>query len=187
MDAAGNIFSATPSDPSYDTAVVSGTELSVSSRGSQSRAIPSHLNALAPGKRPRLTPNPVLALRDGRPWFAMGTPGGDVQVQAMAQVLVTMLDVGEDLEAAVATPRIASYAFPGSFAPHDVHPNLLVHEANLDPRALPELERRGHRLEAWPARTWKAGRICVAMCGPEGAHAVSDPRRVGSAATGRTS
>ena len=185
IDEAGNIFSATPSDPSYDTVVIPGTGLSVSSRGSQSRAIPGHLNALAPGKRPRLTPNPILALKDGKPWLAMGTPGGDVQVQAMLQVLLNMLDLGMPIEAAVRAPRVATYAFPGSFAPHDVHPNKVLYEDDLASGQVADLVARGHDLEPWPAMTWKAGGICAVLrTDGGGAVAVADPRRVGTSAVG---
>ncbi|MEQ5858358.1 gamma-glutamyltransferase [Halomonas sp. EF61] len=198
IDADGNIFSATPSDPSYDTVVIPGTGLSVSSRGSQSRSIPGHLNALAPGKRPRLTPNPILALKDGKPWLAMGTPGGDVQVQAMIQVLLNMRDLGLSAEQAVRAPRVATYAFPGSFAPHDVHPNQVLYEQDLSAEQVEQLAARGHKLEAWPALTWKAGGICLAMRNDEnrddnrgdprgdndGCVAVADPRRAGNSAIG---
>ncbi|MEC7257698.1 MAG: gamma-glutamyltransferase, partial [Pseudomonadota bacterium] len=184
IDGAGNIFSATPSDPSYDTVVIPGTGLSVSSRGSQSRSIPGHLNALAPGKRPRLTPNPILALKDGKPWLALGTPGGDVQVQAMIQVLLHLLDGGLGAEEAVRAPRVATYAFPGSFAPHSVHPNRVLYESDLDPAQVADLRARGHDVEAWPEATWMAGGICLAMRDDTGTTAVADPRRAGTAATG---
>ncbi|MEX1234170.1 MAG: gamma-glutamyltransferase [Roseovarius sp.] len=187
IDGAGNIFSATPSDPSYDTIVIPGTGLSVSSRGSQSRAVPGHLNALAPGKRPRLTPNPILGLKNGKPWLAMGTPGGDVQVQAMIQVLLNMTDLGMPAEAAVRAPRAASYSYPGSFAPHDIHPNKVLCEGDLDQARLADLAARGHDVEMWPAETWMAGGICLALRDEDGAVAVADPRRAGTAATGGTS
>jgi len=184
IDGAGNIFSATPSDPSYDTVVIPGTGLSVSSRGSQSRAIPGHLNALAPGKRPRLTPNPILALRDGKPWLAMGTPGGDMQVQAMTQVLLNILDLGMSPVQAVVAPRVATYAYPGSFAPHDTYPNKVLYEADLSSRQVADLSARGHDLEPWPTGTWMAGGICMALREDSEALAVADPRRAGSSATG---
>ncbi|WP_245890495.1 gamma-glutamyltransferase family protein [Roseovarius confluentis] len=186
IDGSGNIFSATPSDPSYDTVVVPGTGLSVSSRGSQSRSIPGHLNALAPGKRPRLTPNPILALKEGTPWLALGTPGGDVQVQATAQVLLHLLDGGLSPADAVRAPRVATYSFPGSFAPHDVHPNKVLYESDIHPDQVSDLKARGHDLEAWPAATWIAGGICLALRDDNGVQAVADPRRAGSAATSKT-
>jgi gamma-glutamyltranspeptidase/glutathione hydrolase len=184
IDGAGNIFSATPSDPSYDTVVIPGTGLSVSSRGSQSRAIPGHLNALAPGKRPRLTPNPILALKNGKPWLAMGTPGGDMQVQAMTQVLLNMLDFGLSPQQALEAPRVATYAYPGSFAPHDVHPNKVLYEADLPTWQVAELSARGHDVEAWPPKTWMAGGICLALRDDDGVLALADSRRAGTSATG---
>lgn len=182
IDADGNMFSATPSDPSADTQVIPGTGMSVSSRGSQSRAIPGHHNALAPGKRPRLTPNPILGLKDGKPWLVMGTPGGDVQVQAMMQVLIHMLDRGLALKDAIEAPRVATYAFPGSFAPHTVHPNKVLYEADLPEPVIAELKQLGHDIEAWPASTWKAGGVCVALSDASGTLSASaDQRRAGTA------
>jgi gamma-glutamyltranspeptidase/glutathione hydrolase len=184
IDGEGNMFSATPSDTSSDTVVIPGTGLSLSSRGSQSRGQAKHLNAAAPGKRPRLTPNPVLALRDGAPFLAFGTPGGDVQVQAMVQVLSRLTDHGESLQSAVEAPRFASYAFPGSFAPHEVHPNLLMVEEDMPETVTGELREKGHDLRDWPARTWKAGGICAALQDGARLEAVADPRRAGTASLG---
>src|SRR5206468_8845257 len=91
MDKHGNVFSATPSDPSYDTPVIPGTGLCPSSRGSQNWADQTHASSVAPGKRPRLTPSPALAiLPDGSP-MPFGTPGGDVQAQALLQVFLNMM------------------------------------------------------------------------------------------------
>ena len=73
VDREGNAFSATPSDVSTDTPVVPGTGLAVSSRGSQSWLVPEHPSAVAPGKRPRLTPNPAMVFRDGRLVMPFGT------------------------------------------------------------------------------------------------------------------
>src|SRR5438105_3365391 len=72
----GNLFSATPSDGSYGSPMVPGTGLIPSSRGSQSRPDPRHPAGVAPGKRPRLTPNPALAIKgNGEQFFPFGTPG----------------------------------------------------------------------------------------------------------------
>ena len=84
VDKWGNVFSATPSDTFDSTPMVPGLGFILSSRGNQSWLDPSHPSALAPGKRPRLTPNPALAFKDGRPWMPFGTPGGDVQCRFAA-------------------------------------------------------------------------------------------------------
>src|SRR5947199_74156 len=103
----GNIFSATPSDGSYGSPVVPGVGFIPSNRGSQSRPDPRHPAGAAPGKRPRLTPNPALAIKgNGAEFLPFGTPGGDVQTQAMLQVLLNILVHGRDGRGPlVATPR----------------------------------------------------------------------------------
>ena len=78
-DRYGNAYSATPSDTMYDTPMVEGLGFAPSARGAQSRLEPGHPLFVEPGKRPRLTPNPALALREGEFSMALGTPGGDVQ------------------------------------------------------------------------------------------------------------
>ena len=125
------MFAATPSDPSYDTPVIPGTGLCPSSRGSQSFADPAHPSCAAPGKRPRLTPMVAMAfLPDGSP-MPLGTPGGDVQAQALAQVLLNIEVFGMNLQHAVEAPRFASYSFPDSFEPHAYSPGLLYVENRI--------------------------------------------------------
>ena len=178
------MFAATPSDTSSDTVVIPGTGLCPSSRGSQSRGIPGHINAVAPGKRPRLTPNPALAVRDGKPHFTIGTPGGDVQVQAMTQVAANILCHGMDVQAAIEAPRFASYSFPSSFAPHEYFPGLLRLEARIDRDTGAALEKRGHDIEWWGEWTWKAGAVCVVASHEDGdarLAAGADPRRANTA------
>src|SRR6185295_10424236 len=75
VDREGNAFSATPSDTSSSTPVIPGTGLCPSSRGTQSWCDPRLPAALAPGKRPRLTPSPAIALRNGKVYMPFGTPG----------------------------------------------------------------------------------------------------------------
>ena len=184
IDRDGNMFAATPSDTSSDTVVIPGTGLCPSSRGSQSRGIPGHINAVAPGKRPRLTPNPALAVRDGKPHFTIGTPGGDVQVQAMTQVAANILCHGMGVQSAIEAPRFASYSFPSSFAPHEYFPGLLRLEARIDPQTGTALEQRGHDIEWWDEWTWKAGAVCVVASEEDGETrltAGADPRRANTA------
>lgn len=183
MDELGNVFSATPSDTSADTEVIPGTGLAVSSRGSQSRTEADHPACVEPGKRPRLTPNPAMVLNGSEPVMAFGTPGGDVQIQAMLQVLLNVDRFGMDIQSAIEAPRFATYSFPSWFAPNAYHPGLLAIESRFDPATLRELESRGHRLQHWPAFSWRAGGVC-AVCKnqDEGVlHAGADPRRAGYA------
>jgi gamma-glutamyltranspeptidase/glutathione hydrolase len=179
VDRHGNAFSATPSDVSSSTPVIPGTGLCPSSRGSQSWADPALPASVAPGKRPRLTPNPALALgRDGRV-IPFGTPGGDVQAQAMLQVLLNHIVYGMDPQAAVEAPRFATYSFPDSFEPHSIQPGRLLLEARLPPALAEKLASVGHDVAWWPDWTWKAGAVCMIDADPRAGvhHAGADPRR----------
>jgi gamma-glutamyltranspeptidase / glutathione hydrolase len=161
IDSDGNVFAATPSDPSYDTPVIPGTGLCPSSRGSQSFADPAHPSSPAPGKRPRLTPMVAMAfLPDGSP-MPLGTPGGDVQAQALVQVLINMRLFGMNPQQAVEAPRFASYSFPDSFEPHSYSPGLVYVEDRVPQAVRDALASRGHEVADWPAFVWRAGAVCV--------------------------
>lgn len=179
VDRHGNVFSATPSDVSSSTPVIPGTGLCPSSRGSQSWGDPASPASVAPGKRPRLTPSPALALGpDGRA-IPFGTPGGDVQAQAMLQTLLNRIVYGMDPQAAVEAPRFSTYSFPDSFEPHSILPGRLVLEARLPQALADQLMSVGHDVQWWPDWTWKAGAICMIDSDPSaGLHqAAADPRR----------
>jgi gamma-glutamyltranspeptidase/glutathione hydrolase len=178
-DAAGNLFSATPSDSARSTPIVPGLGLIVSPRGSQSWFDPQHASALQPGKRPRLTPNPALAFRDGRPYMAFGTPGGDMQCQAMVQMFVNMVDFGMDPQQAIEAPRFMTESFPGSFWPHACHPGRLNVEARIPGPVRAELAERGHDVHLWPDYARAASSLCAIALDPVTGtlSAGADPRR----------
>ncbi|MGH7095273.1 MAG: gamma-glutamyltransferase family protein [Stellaceae bacterium] len=157
----GNLFSATPSDGSYGSPIVPGTGLIPSNRGSQSRPDPRHPAGVAPGKRPRLTPNPALAIKGGDQFLPFGTPGGDVQTQAMLQVLLNVFVHGQDVQSAIEQPRFASYSYPSSFAPYDYYPGRLNLEGRFPEAIAADLARRGHTIERWPDWAWLAGAVCA--------------------------
>ena len=146
-----------PSDGSYGSPVVPGIGLIPSNRGSQSRPDPRHPAGVAPGKRPRLTPNPALAIKGGDQFLPFGTPGGDVQTQAMLQVLLNVFVHGQDVQSAIESPRFASYSYPSSFAPYDYYPGRLSLEGRIPEEVIAELARRGHEIERWPDWIWLAG------------------------------
>jgi gamma-glutamyltranspeptidase/glutathione hydrolase len=175
----GNLFSATPSDGCYGSPVVPGTGLIPSNRGSQSRPDPRHPSGVAPGKRPRLTPNPALAIQGGDRFLPFGTPGGDVQTQAMLQVLLNHFVFGADVQSAIESPRFASYSYPSSFAPYDYYPGRLNVEGRIEEAVTAELARRGHKVERWPDWIWTAGAVCAILADRRRGvlEAGADPRR----------
>ena len=117
VDKYGNAFSATPSDVSNTTPIVPHTGLAVSSRGSQSWVDHNHPSSVQGGKRPRLTPNPSIVFMGGKLFMPFGTPGGDVQCQAMLQVFLNIIEFQIDPQEAVELPRFATFNFPNSFSP----------------------------------------------------------------------
>lgn len=161
VDEEGNAFSATPSDGISSTPIVPGLGLICSGRGSQSWIDPDHASSLQGGKRPRLTPNPAMAVRDGRLFMTFGTPGADMQPQSMIQVFLNIVNFGMDPQEAIEQPRFGTYNYPESFAPHTYRPGLLKLESRIDSAAVDELRARGHHVELWPEWTRTAGNVCA--------------------------
>jgi len=179
VDRWGNAFSAMPSDGSSNVPVVPGLGIAPSGRGSQSRPDPAHPAGVAPGKRPRLTPNPALLVTAEGGVMPFGTPGGDVQIQAMLQVLLNVMHFHMDLQTAIEAPRVASYNFPSSFAPFDYFPGRLAVEGRIDKATRDDLAARGHVIHDWPDWTWLAGSVEAILTDPATGliGAGADPRR----------
>jgi gamma-glutamyltranspeptidase/glutathione hydrolase len=112
---------------------------------------------LRPGARPRTTLSPSIALRDGEPWLAFGTPGGDQQDQWSLAFFLAVVHGGLDLQAAIEAPSYHSDHFPSSFAPRIASPGQLVVEDRLGADTIAELTRRGHRIV--DAGSWRLGRV----------------------------
>ena len=183
IDGDGNALCSTPSDTSWDTPVVPGTGLAVSSRGAQSWAVREHPSCLAPGKRPRLTPNPCLALSPGRWVMPFGTPGGDTQIQANLQTLLGHLAFGLGLQDAVEAPRLVTHSHPDSFAPHAARPGLVTLEGRSDEATSDALAARGHRVERLSDWSHWTGGVCAVRKDLEtgGIEGAADPRRMSRA------
>ena len=186
IDRDGNCFSATPSDVSWQSPVIPGTGLCPSSRGSQSWAVPGHASCVAPGKRPRLTPNPAFARVRGRWAMPFGTPGGDVQTQAMLQVLLNVTRFGMSTQDAIEAPRFATQSFPNSFEPHEEFPGRLVVEEGIPDPVARELAAFRHDVERIEDRSARMGAVCAIELDIETGimEGGADPRRM-SRAMGR--
>lgn len=159
VDRWGNAFSATPSDGASTAPVIPGTGIVPSLRGLQSRPDPAHPAGVAAGKRPRLTPNPAIAVRDDGSVMPFGCPGGDMHVQAMLQVFLNAFHFGMDLQEAVNAPRFSTWSFPNSFAPFDYLAAHVFLEDRFDAAVPPYLAERGHDVRTWPAFTRDAAAV----------------------------
>jgi gamma-glutamyltranspeptidase/glutathione hydrolase len=179
IDRFGNAFSATPSDGSSETPVIPGVGLCPSSRGSQSWCDPRLPASVAPGKRPRLTPSPALALKDGKAYMPFGSPGNDIQPQAMLQFFLNVVIFDMDPQAAVEAPRFATYSFPSSSEPHAYHPGRLNLEARIPKETGERLSRLGHKIAWWPDVEFRAGAVCAIRVNPQTGvlEGAADPRR----------
>jgi gamma-glutamyltranspeptidase / glutathione hydrolase len=151
-DGSGNLFSATPSSGwILGGAFVAGrTGVPMSNRMQAFNLDPASPNVLAGGKRPRTTLTPTIVLEGGKPFLAIGTPGGDSQDQQILLVLLNILDFGMDVQAAIEAPRVNSLHPVSSFDNHRPQPGVLEAESSLAPSVLDDLKARGHVLRIRP-------------------------------------
>jgi gamma-glutamyltranspeptidase/glutathione hydrolase len=107
---------------------------------------PKDVNSLQPGKRTRQTINPAMALKDGKPWVAFGTPGSDTQPQTQLQFFLNVAEFGMNVQEALEQPTVISNSFRDSYQPHDVKGKLLT--PALLPKDVQEaLAAKGHVLD----------------------------------------
>jgi gamma-glutamyltranspeptidase / glutathione hydrolase len=146
IDAAGNVFSATPSGAWLPSFVAGDTGIPISSRMQSFLLTPGHPNELKPGKRPRITLSPTLVLKDGQPFAALSTPGGDNQDQALTQVLLNVIEFGMTPQEAVEAARFETAHFVSSFADHKFSPASLSLENRFGEQTIEEMKKRGHKV-----------------------------------------
>jgi gamma-glutamyltranspeptidase / glutathione hydrolase len=160
-DRHGNLVAATPSGGWLQSSpAVPGLGFCLGTRGQMFWLEEGLANSLAPGKRPRTTLSPSLALRDGEPLLAFGTPGGDAQDQWTLQFFLAHVHFGLDLQQAIDAPAFTSEHFPSSFWPRLAAPGRLLVEDRVEPAVVAGLAARGHLVEL--ADPWSIGRTCVA-------------------------
>jgi gamma-glutamyltranspeptidase/glutathione hydrolase len=186
VDRHGNLVTATPSGGWLQSSpVVPGLGFCLGTRAQMLWLEDGLASSLRPGARPRTTLSPSLALRDGEPCLAFGTPGGDAQDQWTLQFFLAHARFGLDLQEAVDAPSFQSDHFPSSFWPRRAHPGKLVVEAGHDPATVAGLRRRGHLVEV--ADPWSLGRTCAAGRDPATGFlvAAANPRGRQAYAAGR--
>lgn len=160
VDRHGNMVSATPSGGWLQSSpVLPGLGFALGTRMQMFDLDPRHPNVLRGGKRPRTTLSPGLAIRDGQPWLAFGTPGGDQQDQWALQFLLNVVVFGDNLQAAIDRPVFHSAHFPSSFHPRTAAPRRIIIEDRYPEPTLEELQRRGHELHR--SGPWSLTRLCA--------------------------
>ncbi|MPW21040.1 gamma-glutamyltransferase family protein [Paraburkholderia sp. CNPSo 3157] len=184
VDRCGNMVSATPSGGWLQASpAVPGLGFNITTRAQMFWLEPGLPSSLGPGRRPRTTLSPTLVTRDGKPYAAFGSPGGDQQDQWSLQLFLKHVHAGMNLQAAVDSPTFQTAHFPGSFYPRAMQLGKMSAEARIPEATLAELRRRGHDLTV--AEPWSLGRVCAVgirdglMCG------AATPRQMQAYAIGR--
>jgi gamma-glutamyltranspeptidase/glutathione hydrolase len=184
VDRAGNMISATPSGGWLQSSpVIPELGFGLGTRGQMFWLEENHPASLKPGKRPRTTLSPTLALRDGEPYLAWGSPGGDQQDQWTTQFFLRHVHGGLNLQEAIDAPAWHSEHFPISFWPRTARPGVLVMESRVPAESRQELEKRGHVVEVGPA--WSEGRLTAASRDGRRRKAAANPRGMQGYAAGR--
>jgi gamma-glutamyltranspeptidase/glutathione hydrolase len=149
IDKDGDIFDSTPSGGWIGGAVILGdTGIGMSVRGEQFWLDKTRAAQLRPRARPRYTLTPSIVLKNGQPFMALGTPGGDNQEQTIIQAFLDIVEFWPEwypnLHEAFEWPRIQTLHFYGSFWPHDSGFNKLNLEAQIPDSVFNDLKARGH-------------------------------------------
>ena len=157
-DEKGWLVSITPSG-GWVPAVIGGrTGIGLSQRAQSfvTDAEDGPFNVIEPGKRPRVTLTPTIALKDGEPWMAFSVQGGDTQDQDLLQFFLAMVEFGQTVQQAAEHPGFHSYQMRSSFGAHDARPGRIQLNERIPDWVREDLRRRGYAMEF--AR-WTSGPI----------------------------
>ena len=158
VDQQRNMVAATPSGAWIaDSPVITGLGFPLGTRIQMFYLDPDHPNAIAPGKRPRTTLTPSIALRNGEPFMAFGTMGLDQQDQWTLQAFLNVVDFGMPLQEAIEAPKFSSKHFPSSTYPHVAEPGVLRLEGRVPYSVQRALQAKGHLLTLQP--DWVEGYV----------------------------
>jgi gamma-glutamyltranspeptidase/glutathione hydrolase len=165
VDSEGNLFSATPSSGwLLGGAFIAGdTGVPLSNRMQAFDLDPASPNLLVGGKRPRTTLTPTIVRKDGQPFLALSTPGGDSQDQQILNVLLNLIVFEMDLQAAIEAPRINSNHPHSSFDNHASAPGQLDIESRIPVKVQDELRARGHALRVIGPHAMSTGVVAVGV------------------------
>jgi gamma-glutamyltranspeptidase/glutathione hydrolase len=183
-DRFGNLVAATPSGGwLHSSPVVPGLGFCLGTRAQMFTLTPGLPNSLAPGKRPRTTLSPGLALRGGEPYLAFGTPGGDQQDQWSLSFFLNHVQFGMNLQEAIDAPAFHTRHFPSSFWPRESYPAAIDVEDRAGPEVIEGLRARGH--EVTVAAPWSLGRVSAVARDGGMLYAAANARGMQGYAVGR--
>jgi gamma-glutamyltranspeptidase/glutathione hydrolase len=180
----GNMVTATPSGGWLQSSpVIPALGFPLGTRAQMFTLTPGLPATIAPGKRPRTTLTPTLALRDGEPYLAFGTPGGDQQDQWTLHFFLNHVLFGMNLQQAIDFPAFHSAHMPSSFYPREAYPLRLDIEERAGASVIDELRRRGHDVHVQPP--WSLGRISAVARRGGLLYGAANPRGMQGYAVGR--
>jgi gamma-glutamyltranspeptidase / glutathione hydrolase len=184
IDRFGNMMCATPSGGWLQSSpTIPELGFCLGTRAQMFTMDEQHPACLAPGKRPRSTLSPTMALRDGEPYLAWGSPGGDQQDQWIPQFFLRHVHAGYNLQEAIDAPAWHTEHFPSSFWPRAARPGVLVVENRVPSATISELRKRGHIVEV--GSDWSEGRLVAASREKDRMKAAANPRGMQGYAVGR--
>ncbi len=175
IDKDGIMFSSTPSGAWVPSVIAGDTGIALTQRAQSFLLVPGHPNELAGGKRPRITLSPTLVLKDGKPYLALSTPGGDNQDQSLLQIMLDVVEFGMNAEQAIEAPRFQTRHLVSSFDNHAMNPGDLLLDERISSTVASELAERQHHVGI--RSRWSSGAAPVLiLVTPEGVmEAGADP------------
>lgn len=147
-DAEGWVVSVTPSGGWVPAVVAGRTGVGLSQRAQSFvlNAADGPFNVIEPGKRPRVTLTPTLALKDGKPFLCFSVQGGDSQDQNLLQFFLNSVEFGMNVQQAAEAPNINSFQMRSSFGAHEIRPGRLLLARSTPQAVRDELTKMGYTL-----------------------------------------
>jgi gamma-glutamyltranspeptidase/glutathione hydrolase len=180
----GNVVTATPSGGwLHSSPVIPSLGFCLGTRAQMFTLTPGFASTLGPGRRPRTTLSPTLTLRDGEPYLAFGTPGGDQQDQWTLAFFLNHVHGGMNLQQAIDFPAFHSRHMPSSFYPRESYPKAVDTEERVGAEVVADLRDRGHDVTVTPP--WSLGRVSAVARRNNVLYAAANPRGMQGYAAGR--
>lgn len=148
-DAAGWVVSITPSGGWIPAVIAGNTGIGLSQRMQSWVLDPviNPYNVLEPGKRPRVTLTPSMALKDGKPFLSFAVQGGDTQDQDLLQLFLNMVEFGMTVQEASEAANIHSYQMQSSFGAHEIKPGAVTLNSQVPSWVRNDLKKRGYKMD----------------------------------------